>query len=536
MVEAAQQPPGDVEGVTAVFDEYGELVATESGDGVTRAHAGTQPLADPDEQLVADRMPERVVDCLEVVYVDQQHRYGSHVTTVQRQRVLEPVVEEGAVGQTGEDIVERLVRDPAHQRAVLQEDEHLPADEGRDEERTAHRHLVVQHLAVRRLAQHHEDGGGGRDEGHQQCEPWCDRRLDDLVADVVEDRGDREDQEAGDPARVDEVDGAVVVDRGEVGEAAVADRERDEPGGDPPEAASRAGARVADDDDRDRQQQEVAARVGERDDGGEGGVGAGAVDLAERGAPADDEQRCRDEDRVERDPVAALAGKGGRWPDQQTGEPEDGEHEEADVGEGRERRVPSDEQLVVAPDGLADTPAPGRARDQQPRGSRPVPAVHGAPPGRAGGRERREHLGDVVDGSGQMHATGTQLQVGDEANDQQCAAQGSPTAGPHVAQSAAGDPGKSGRGSLWSEMTTSCRSTVWTGLRRREPWIGRMAAKTGCGTMPGTGGGGPWGGGGGPDRGGEQLPRMVAPTHDNHQRVQRRLRGLPGRRGGSSPP
>ena len=54
--------------------EDDELVAGEARDEVVGAHAPDEPLGDADEHLVADRVTERVVDHLEVVEVDEQHR------------------------------------------------------------------------------------------------------------------------------------------------------------------------------------------------------------------------------------------------------------------------------------------------------------------------------------------------------------------------------------------------------------------------------------------------------------------------------
>ena len=58
--------------VVGVVQAHGELVAAEAGDLVLRAHARAQAIGDRDEQLVADRVAERVVDGLEVVDVDEE--------------------------------------------------------------------------------------------------------------------------------------------------------------------------------------------------------------------------------------------------------------------------------------------------------------------------------------------------------------------------------------------------------------------------------------------------------------------------------
>ena len=52
--------------------DHRELVASEPGQHVGAAQAGAQRVAHAGDQLVADRMAERVVDVLEVVEVDRQ--------------------------------------------------------------------------------------------------------------------------------------------------------------------------------------------------------------------------------------------------------------------------------------------------------------------------------------------------------------------------------------------------------------------------------------------------------------------------------
>src|SRR5690606_13363727 len=57
-------------------EPYGELVAVQAKGGLAAAHRLPQPGGDGDEQFVADAMPERVVDLLEPVEVEQQHTDG----------------------------------------------------------------------------------------------------------------------------------------------------------------------------------------------------------------------------------------------------------------------------------------------------------------------------------------------------------------------------------------------------------------------------------------------------------------------------
>ena len=75
----------------------------------SRRHA-SEALGDRDEQLVAGGVAEAVVDRLEVVEVDEQHREVAVACAPTRaERVLDAVAEQRLVGEAGERVVERLV-------------------------------------------------------------------------------------------------------------------------------------------------------------------------------------------------------------------------------------------------------------------------------------------------------------------------------------------------------------------------------------------------------------------------------------------
>ena len=73
--------------------------------------AALEALGDGDEQEVAGRVAEAVVDRLEVVEVDEEHGEVAVRAGDPRERVLDPIAEEALVGQVGERVVERLVRE-----------------------------------------------------------------------------------------------------------------------------------------------------------------------------------------------------------------------------------------------------------------------------------------------------------------------------------------------------------------------------------------------------------------------------------------
>ena len=125
--------------------EDGELVAAEASHGVLRAQRALDARGHLAEDLVAGAVAEAVVDPLEAVDVEEVD--GGGVTAAAAiDRVCEPVTEEGAVGQSGERVVERealelglhalavrhVEEDPEEERLLLlrlaAHDRHLVAD------------------------------------------------------------------------------------------------------------------------------------------------------------------------------------------------------------------------------------------------------------------------------------------------------------------------------------------------------------------------------------------------------------------------
>ena len=58
----------------ADLKKYDELVAAQAGDQIVGRCLPRSRSADRAQQLIADRMAERVVDLLELVEIDEQHR------------------------------------------------------------------------------------------------------------------------------------------------------------------------------------------------------------------------------------------------------------------------------------------------------------------------------------------------------------------------------------------------------------------------------------------------------------------------------
>ena len=96
-----------------------ELVAADAGDRLAGAGRQLQPLRDLDQQLVADGVPERVVDELELVHVEQDHRRAAAVSLAPGDRLRQPVEEERPVQQPGQLVVERPASELLLERVAL---------------------------------------------------------------------------------------------------------------------------------------------------------------------------------------------------------------------------------------------------------------------------------------------------------------------------------------------------------------------------------------------------------------------------------
>jgi len=83
----------NLEVVLHVFDDDDELVPAEPRDGVRTSQPAEHALRDLREQAVARVVPETVVDELEPVEVEEQHRDCRLVATRALQRVGETVVQ-----------------------------------------------------------------------------------------------------------------------------------------------------------------------------------------------------------------------------------------------------------------------------------------------------------------------------------------------------------------------------------------------------------------------------------------------------------
>ncbi len=103
------QSLGDLGRVDPTVDEHDELVATEASETIGVTHHVTQPARHLTEQFVADTVAEAVVDHLEVVEVDEEHRHLTrHRSGEQR---VESLHERRPVREFRQVVVGRRVRE-----------------------------------------------------------------------------------------------------------------------------------------------------------------------------------------------------------------------------------------------------------------------------------------------------------------------------------------------------------------------------------------------------------------------------------------
>ena len=201
---AAEHPLGGVfgqlGGVELVQHDH-ELVAAGPGDQVAVAQAAAQALGDRQQQLVAGRVAEGVVDVFEVVEVGDQHRDPVRLGLGAGDDFPEVALEQAAVGQRGEVVVVGELADPVLGVEALGDvgdDAQVAADltlafahdgegqAGREQAAVAAAHGDLGGLALGAGGQReHADGGAGE------------RPAGRLFAGVEDPRGGLADQRVG---------------------------------------------------------------------------------------------------------------------------------------------------------------------------------------------------------------------------------------------------------------------------------------------------------------------------------------------------
>ena len=108
LAQAPQQTPCyalDVLPAGDILQDDDELIAAKPGDHVASPHAAPQPAADLGQQAIAGVMAEEIVDDLEAIEIDEQHRQLPVPAPRQLDGKVQQLVEQLAVRQVREAVV-----------------------------------------------------------------------------------------------------------------------------------------------------------------------------------------------------------------------------------------------------------------------------------------------------------------------------------------------------------------------------------------------------------------------------------------------
>ncbi len=111
------EPPHDLVGDmgrvlgTRLRQHQQEFVAPGTGHGVRRAHLGNQPPRHLAQQEIAHRMPQGIIDVLEVVQIQHHHRQPRLVALRLLNGRSQTILQQAAIGQMGQGIGIGQLRD-----------------------------------------------------------------------------------------------------------------------------------------------------------------------------------------------------------------------------------------------------------------------------------------------------------------------------------------------------------------------------------------------------------------------------------------
>ena len=108
-----------VNGLSDFGQHDDEFIAANPAHGVRVAHAGDQALRHRLQQQVAGAVPERIIDVLEMVQIEKQHRQVGPAAAGEHDGLRQPVDQQHPVRQVGEEIMLRQIGHLARQFARL---------------------------------------------------------------------------------------------------------------------------------------------------------------------------------------------------------------------------------------------------------------------------------------------------------------------------------------------------------------------------------------------------------------------------------
>ena len=120
--QCGQDPVGHFDRIPGggdVGQQDPELVASQPRDRVLGADAALDASRDEPQQRVAAGVPERVIDGLEVVDIEEQHRRRAAVAVAAGQRLPDAVLEQSPIGQSGQLVVVGATAQLGFQAAAL---------------------------------------------------------------------------------------------------------------------------------------------------------------------------------------------------------------------------------------------------------------------------------------------------------------------------------------------------------------------------------------------------------------------------------
>ena len=109
----------DLVTLRGLFQDHHEFVAAEAGHDIARTQSAAQPVGHFHQQHVAGLVPERIVDHLEAVEIDEQHRELPLVAAGGLDRMAQQPVEHFPVRQLRQAVMRGEIFDPLVRPALL---------------------------------------------------------------------------------------------------------------------------------------------------------------------------------------------------------------------------------------------------------------------------------------------------------------------------------------------------------------------------------------------------------------------------------